>query len=406
MNARFVSCFAAQVGWWGVAAASCGVAFAQPLANLSRAGIEWGIVSAGFPNDTQPVFVTNTGNAPLTLRRLAVTENAGAPFAISGTCQPGTVLPAGGRCRVDIDLYLANLLDPAEAMLTLESDGAPERVDVALHASSVGTSHPEFRAPNFTPDWIEFAPQALGSPAAHRTATLRNDSALPWRVRKLTLVGGDSTDFTLATDCIGSTLRMGDVCTVNIGFVPTAAGPRSTQLLLEFHESASTFRSITGVGGQVGEGEKLPLDSDRPSARRAGELGVNLFGFSIHADRSEGHNEVNPGVGLRYVFSEPAPRWALFGEASIYYDSNREWAKYVALGTSYRFAGAWSVGAAVAYVQSPSYNNGKPFFAVVPGLAFEYRKVAINAVLLPSENADSKISGLAFYATIPLNRND
>jgi hypothetical protein len=172
--------------------------------------------------------------------------------------------------------------------------------------------------------------------------------------------------------------------------------------VLEFHESAITFRSITGVAGDAVEGEQLPHDPDRVSEHGAGELGFNIFGFSIHTDRSAGHNEVNPGVGVRYAFSQPAPRWALFGEGGIYYDSNREWAKYVALGTSYRFARAWSVGAAIAYGQSPSYNSGKPFIALVPGLAFEYRKVVINAVLLPSENAESKIAGLAFYVTIPM----
>jgi hypothetical protein len=166
------------------------------------------------------------------------------------------------------------------------------------------------------------------------------------------------------------------------------------------------FGGFGGLCGQAVEGEELPHNADRPSGQSAGELGLNIFGFSLHTDRSAGHNEVNPGVGLRYVFSQPTPRWALFGEAGIYYDSNREWAKYVALGTSYRFAQAWSVGAAVAYGQSQSYNNGKPFFALVPGLAFEYRKVVINAVLLPSENADSKIAGLAFYVTIPLSRRD
>ena len=102
----------------------------------------------------------------------------------------------------------------------------------------------------------------------------------------------------------------------------------------------------------------------RPAERRRAR--AQLFGLSLHTDRSAGHNEVNPGVGLRYVFWQPAPRWALFGETSIYYDSNRQWAKYVALGTSYRFAESWRVGAAIAYGQSRSYNDGKAFLAVNP----------------------------------------
>jgi hypothetical protein len=166
---------------------------------------------------------------------------------------------------------------------------------------------------------------------------------------------------------------------------------------------------IAGLGGfcsEVVESEEPADNADRSSAQSEGGLGLNIFGLSLHTDRSAGHNEVNPGVGLRYVFRQPAPRWALFGETSIYYDSNRQWAKYVALGTSYRFAESWRVGAAIAYGQSRSYNHGKPFLAVIPGLAFEYRRIVYNAVLLPSGNADSRITGLGFFVTIPLSHRD
>jgi hypothetical protein len=165
---------------------------------------------------------------------------------------------------------------------------------------------------------------------------------------------------------------------------------------------------ITGLGGLCSpavESEELTDETNRSSEQSEVGLGLNVFGLSLHTDRSAGHNEINPGVGLRYVFWQPAPRWALFGETSIYYDSNRQWAKYVALGTSYRIAEQWRVGAALAYGQSRSYNGGKPFVAVIPGLAFEYRSVVYNAVLLPS-GSDSKIAGLGFFATIPLSHRD
>jgi hypothetical protein len=64
------------------------------------------------------------------------------------------------------------------------------------------------------------------------------------------------------------------------------------------------------------------------------------------------------------------------------------------------------VGVGVGFAQSQSYNGGKPFFAPVPGVAFEYRRVVFNTVLLPSEHSNSKIAGLAFFVTIPLDRRD
>lgn len=144
-------------------------------------------------------------------------------------------------------------------------------------------------------------------------------------------------------------------------------------------------------------------ESAHPSVdESAGQLGLNVFGFSLHTNRSEGYNEFNPGVGLRYAFWNPAPRWTVFGDTSAYYDSRRHWAKYVALGASYRLADAWTLGAAVAYGQSQSYNHGKPFFAPVPGVAFEHGRIVFNLVLLPSETASSKLAGVAFFVTLPL----
>ena len=166
---------------------------------------------------------------------------------------------------------------------------------------------------------------------------------------------------------------------------------------------------IAGLGGFCNEAIRSEELSDRlqtGSEQRAGELGLNLFGLSLHTNLGAGNNALNPGVGLRYTFWDPAPRWTVFGDTGIYYDSGRQWAKYVALGVSYNVAESWYVGLGVGFAQSQTYNDGKPFLAPVPGVAFEYRRVVFNAVLLPSENSNSKIAGLAFFVTIPLGRRD
>jgi hypothetical protein len=162
---------------------------------------------------------------------------------------------------------------------------------------------------------------------------------------------------------------------------------------------------IAGCGGlcsPLARSEALPEHSPTPSEKRAGELGLNVFGLSLHTNRNADFNELNPGIGLRYTFWDPAPRWTVFGDSGIFYDSRRNWAKYVAVGTSYRFAESWYAGLGVGYAQSRTYNQGTPFFAVIPGIGFEYRRVTFNAVLLPDESSTSKVAGLAFFLTVPL----
>ena len=148
--------------------------------------------------------------------------------------------------------------------------------------------------------------------------------------------------------------------------------------------------------------KQLPSSSGESTS----SLGLDVFGLSLHFNRSEGFNEVNPGVGLRYTFWRPAPKWEVFGDSSIYYDSRRHWAKYVAIGASYPLSESWSIGVALAYGQSQTYHHGTPFFAPVPGLAFIYHGVAINTVLLPSEKSNAKIQGLGFFLTIPLGHRN
>src|SRR4030095_2294008 len=72
---------------------------------------------------------------------------------------------------------------------------------------------------------------------------------------------------------------------------------------------------IAGLGSLCTEtikGADLSDDSQPASEQRAGDLGLNIFGLSLHANRSAGYNELNPGVGVRYTFWDPAPRWTVF----------------------------------------------------------------------------------------------
>jgi hypothetical protein len=109
---------------------------------------------------------------------------------------------------------------------------------------------------------------------------------------------------------------------------------------------------MAGFGGLCSRPAQAEDPSTSASGEGTGDLGLNIFGLSLHANRSAGYNEINPGVGLRYAFWHPAPRWAVFGDTSIYYDSRRHWAQYAALGTSYRVAKSWIVGLGLTYGQS------------------------------------------------------
>lgn len=96
-------------------------------------------------------------------------------------------------------------------------------------------------------------------------------------------------------------------------------------------------------------------------------LDLNVYGFSYHPDREAVHrlhldNEVNPGLGLHYEFSD-TERGTTFAEIGAYKDSGSNLAKLVALGYQYKFAKRWRIGGALAVVHSATYNEGVTFLS-------------------------------------------
>jgi hypothetical protein len=228
-------------------------ATAGPVANLSRTLVAFNNVTL-FANIIQPVFVTNTGNAPLNISAISLTGTNATEFGLGGTCTAPITLPAGGgRCRIDIAANLRTSGTPTfrEAMVTVQSDASPaaSTIDVSAVAAS--------GAPSFlTPPWIDFPPQAVGTSAPPQTFTFTNPFSAILTLDKPFVYGGDGADFVVTTDC--GVVPISASCTITIGFVPTVTGPRSTELEVDFRASDSpgTLRvhrySVTGVGGAAG----------------------------------------------------------------------------------------------------------------------------------------------------------
>ncbi len=226
------------------------VAHAGPVLHVSRTTVHFGYMMPGFRGDVEPVFVTNTGDAPLTLS--ALTLGGGSPQyfqVVGGTCQIGTPIAPGDRCRIDLEAFKANpLFGTAEhgATLSITGDGMPASTLIGLGMIEHGTQFVA-RHPDFTPDWLDFPPQAVGTTSPAKTFVIQNVEGSPMAMRLIVLSGGDRTDFTLVTDCVGRILLRNETCTATVRFAPTASGPRATELYLEYYSSSFTYRSVTGV---------------------------------------------------------------------------------------------------------------------------------------------------------------
>jgi len=138
-----------------------------------------------------------------------------------------------------------------------------------------------------------------------------------------------------------------------------------------------------------------------------GQWGLNVYGLSYHFDRDKAKrlgvdNEVNPGLGLRYRMDLNAD-WQGFLDAGAYRDSGRNTAVYAGGGALYRATERLRLGGALALFHSNTYNNGDPFIAPLPIMAYDFDRVTFNLVYLPKIRDFNHINTLGFWLTVWLN---
>ena len=250
---RFAACIARALlaaTFAPLVAVSVAPAFAAPEASLSRSTVDFGTIPAGYLSSIQPVFVTNTGDSPLTISGMSIGGANAMDFSVAGTCTPPTILPVNSQCRLEFRMLAPGVAHQFGA-LSLQSDSSPAPPDIMLTGTL--TSGSPYEPPNPTPAWVDFSSEPVGGAASPQTMTLTNLGEVDFHIDSIGLTGGDTGDFSLLSTCVpGGTLAAGTNCAATIGFTPSASGPRSVELQLALSvgsDMGNYFFSITGVGG-------------------------------------------------------------------------------------------------------------------------------------------------------------
>lgn len=139
-----------------------------------------------------------------------------------------------------------------------------------------------------------------------------------------------------------------------------------------------------------------------PAAAYA-DVGINLYGLSYHFDRSRARelrvdNEVNPGLGLRYRVAHSERLQWIF-DVAAYRDSGRNTALVAGAGALWHVSERVRLGAALAVLDSDTYNRGKTTLAPLPVAAYELRQATLNFVYLPKVSDINEVATLGFWAT-------
>jgi hypothetical protein len=195
--------------------------------SISPTSIGFAPQTLQIPTAAQTVSVRNTGTAPVQISSITMSGANTADFVEMNNC-PGTLNVASASCTVSVAFQ--PVAGGAEAATLLIANNAISNPQVVT-LSGTGLV-PSVALPGIIP---AFSAQLVGTTSAASPIVITNTGSGALSISSLTLSGANSGDFQQTSTCVDNAqhtnmIAAGTACTVNVTFVPQAAGTRATTL--------------------------------------------------------------------------------------------------------------------------------------------------------------------------------
>lgn len=219
-----------------------GIGVAAEL-TLDRSELDCGEVEVG-DMARHRLTLTNTGRAPLFIRRARIRGAGTSAFRIREDACSGQRLRDEQSCQLEI--RCAPQAPGAQAArLSVEHDAAAESVGINLRMVAVPAT-PKLDA---RPRSFDFGSRAVGDRSPIATLTLENRGRDRLRLTGTELVGTHLEDFQLVPGSCAEYLAADATCTFGIRFAPTLPGPRAARLLIRTDANEEALETpLTGRG--------------------------------------------------------------------------------------------------------------------------------------------------------------
>jgi mono/diheme cytochrome c family protein len=226
-----------------------------PVATLSAAAVDFGMLPLNTTSQAKTVTLSNTGSAPLGITVLQVGGINAGDYSQTNNCPVGSSLPAGSNCAISVR-FAPTATGPRSATVTLTSNAAGSpTVDLkgtgVVQASAVA---------QVAPTQATFRRTRLGKTSDERTVRVRNSGSTPLVISSVAITG----DFTQQSDCV-KTLAPGRSCEIKVRFKPTVIGTRTGELSVGSNAAGSP-QVVKLSGLAVAAGGKDDDDCDDEDA--------------------------------------------------------------------------------------------------------------------------------------------
>lgn len=199
------------------------------------------------PSAPQNVTLKNTGAPPLTISSISFTGANPGDFAQTNNCPlaPAATLSAGSICTISVTFQPTGT-GQRSAALSVADNSTPSPQNVAL--SGMGTAP----VVQMSPASLTFGSTVVGIASANQPVQVSNSGTGPLVISGVSFGGPDGGDFQPSGSCIGTkgmsiTVTIGGNCTINVDFLPIAAGTRTATLNLNDNAAANPTVSVTGT---------------------------------------------------------------------------------------------------------------------------------------------------------------
>jgi hypothetical protein len=257
-----LSCISLALGGCNGSSVTGTSAQAGPLA-ASPSLVVFGSVPVG-QSASAIISVTNSGSAAVQITQVSVT---GQTYSVGGVGDLPVTIGAGSTYQFNVEFWPQSAGTEA-AQLKIVSNAASNAMVIGLNG--VGMSNPSLSPGT---NAIAFGNVALNA-VATQSITLSNGS-VPVSISAATVVG---SGFSLAGSSLPVSLNAGQATTLDLQFVPTAAGPTTGTLTIASTSSTNptTVVNLSGTG-IVGGPYSVDLTWAAPTNSQDPVVGYNVY---------------------------------------------------------------------------------------------------------------------------------
>ena len=208
-----------------------------PTVSLSAASLYFGYYAAGTTGGPENLFITNSGNSPLTLTSITLTGANASDFTQTNNC--GGSLTPSASCLVQV-MFKPSATGTRTTILSIADNatGSPQTVSL----SGTGTS----AVASVFPTSLTFGSQSVGATGTAQAVTVNNTGNAALNITSIAVSGANAGDFALTNSC-GTSVAAGANCTISVTFKPTVTGTRSAAVTIA--DSASSSPQTVGLSG-------------------------------------------------------------------------------------------------------------------------------------------------------------